>query len=154
MQPPSTPLPRTPLGLALILARSVSFDQDGVLTIIQPYARAAADSFPVTYLSMEVYAALTECDGDVLVEVRLIDAADALPPVFRQLQSAHFDGPQEVCELVFHQFNVTIPAVGGYRLQMFVHGPGPVVQGSGVFVLERRLVVEQATERLPPEEMP
>jgi hypothetical protein len=144
MQPPSTPLPRVPLGLALILARTVSFDVDtGVLSIVGPYSDVTTESFPVTYLSLEAYAVLTECDGDVLVELRLVDALEARLPVFRQLQSAHFDGPQDVRELVFHAFNVTIPAEGEYRLQLYVHGPsGTLAQGS--FVLERRLRIRQA----------
>jgi hypothetical protein len=142
MQPPNPRLPRTPLCLALVPAQSVSFDdQTGVLSIVNPYSDLATESFPITYSSMEVYAVLTECDGDVLVEIRLVDALDNRPPVFRQLVSVHFDGPQDVREVVFHQFHVTIPVQDEYRLQLFVHGPGTPVQAEGVFVLERKLVV-------------
>jgi hypothetical protein len=133
-------LPRTPLCLALVLARSVSIDETGLLSIVGPYSSLTADSFPVNYLSMEAFVVLTECDGDVLVELRLVDALDARTPVFRQLLSMHFEGPQDVQELVFHVFNVTIPNEDEYRLQLYVCLPSTLAQGKGMFVLERRLV--------------
>lgn len=139
-------LPRTPLCLALILAQSVSYDTEtGVLSIVGPYSELEAESFPVNYSSMEAYAVLTECDGDVLVELRLVDAADSRPPVFRHLVSAHFDGPQDVREVIVHHFDVTIPAADSYRLQLYVDGPSMPVLGRGVLVLERRLAVAPAT---------
>ncbi len=145
MQPPRPPLPRTPICLGLILAQAVSFDQQtGILSIIGPYQRIEEESFPATYRSLEIFAILTECDGDVMVEVRLVDLVEARPPVFRQLQTAHFNGPDEVQELIFHQFNVTIPVKDHYRLQLYVHGPGMSITGVGVPVLERRLAVVQA----------
>jgi hypothetical protein len=139
-------LPRTPLCLALILAQSVSYDTEtGVLSIVGPYAELATESFPVPYRSMEAYAVLTECDGDVLVELRLVDELEVRRPVFRQLVSVHFDGPQDVKELIFHLVDVTIPAADDYQLQLYVYGPSMPVQGPGVSVLERRLVVTLAT---------
>jgi hypothetical protein len=139
-------LPRTPLCLALILAQSVAHDvETGVLSIVGPYSELEAESFPVNYSSMEAYAVLTECDGNVLVELRLVDVADSRPPVFRHLVSVHFDGPKDVQEVVFHHFNVTIPAADDYHLQLTVYGPGTPVHGQGVFVLERRLRMLRAT---------
>jgi hypothetical protein len=139
-------LPRSPLCLALILAHSIDYDSEtGMWSIVGPYSELEAESFPVEYSSMEAYAVLTACDGDVLVELRLVDAKDARPPVFRHLVSVHFDGPRDVQEVIVHHFNVTIPVADEYQLQLFVYGPGMPVQGQGVLVLERRLNMTQAT---------
>jgi hypothetical protein len=50
---------------------------------------------------MEAYAALTACDGHVLVELQLVDVNEARPPVFRQLTSVYFDGPRDAQEVIF-----------------------------------------------------
>ncbi len=81
MQPPKPALPRMPSCLALILAQSVSLDvQTGTVTIATPYWRVIPESYPIEYLTMEFYVVLTECAGDVLVELRLVDMRDSRPP--------------------------------------------------------------------------
>jgi hypothetical protein len=143
-------LAQNPICLALVLARQVYCDPgSGALTISEPYWYLAAEEFPATYASGEVYAVLTACQGDVFVEIRLADALDARPPVFRQVQSTHFDDPADVRELVFRQVAPTFPQDDEYRLQLYVYGPGINVpgmpgQGTGVPILERRLIVAQA----------
>ena len=107
--------PRTPRGIALVLADYVQWDREtGRVTISGPYWTWPVESFPVTYSVWNAYAVLTECAGDVLVELRLADALYAGPPVFRQLTSVHFDGPNDVREVLFHVFNVTIAQGGEY----------------------------------------
>jgi len=117
-----------------------------MLTLIEPYSTIHAVSFPTWVVSIEVYVVLTGCDGDVLVELRLTDEGERRPPVFRHLISARFDGPLDVREIVFHQYSVPIPAEGDYRLQIYVHKASDPVQGSGVFVLERKLKVNPASD--------
>jgi hypothetical protein len=67
--------------LALILARSVSYSEEtGLWSIVGPYSSLALPDVPVELASMEGYAALTACDGHVLVELQLVDVNQARPP--------------------------------------------------------------------------
>ncbi len=142
MQPGYSPFVQPPLCLALVLARSVSYSEaTGVWSIVGPYFSLALDDFPVEFVSMEAYVVLTECDGDVLVELKLEDVNAARPPVFRQLTSVFFNGPRDVREVVFHNYQVTIPVDDDYRLLLTVYRPDFT---HSEYVMERRLTILQA----------
>ena len=141
MQPGYGPFLQAPVCLALILARSVSYSEaTGLLSIVGPYSSIAVASFPVEFVSMEAYSVLTECDGHTLVELKLEDVNQARPPVFRQLNSMYFDGPQDVREIIFHKNNVVIPVDDEYRLLLTVYRPDFT---HPEFVIERRLIIAQ-----------
>jgi hypothetical protein len=141
VQPAYGPFHQPPVCLALVLARSVSYSQEtGLWSIVGPYATLTLGHFPFRFVSMEAYAVLTECDGDVLVELGLVDVNEVRPPVFRQLISASFDGPQDVQEIIYHNYNVSVPAEDEYRLLLRVYRPDFT---HPEFVLERRLLITQ-----------
>jgi hypothetical protein len=141
MQPGYGPFPQPPLCLALVLARSVSYSEEtGLWSIVGPYSSLAIQAFPVDFVSMEAYVVLTACEGQVLVELQLVDVNGTRPPAFRQLTSVSFDGPQDVREVIFHMQNVTIPVDDEYRLMLTVYRPNFT---HPEFVLERRVVVAQ-----------
>jgi hypothetical protein len=133
------PFPQSPICLALILAQDVSYDNEtGLLSIVGPYSSLSVEQFPVNFISMQAYTVLTACDGQVMVELQMVDVNEVRPPVFRQLVSAYFDGPQDVQEVIFHHFNVTIPVDGEYRLLLTVYRSDFT---HPEFVVERRLIV-------------
>jgi hypothetical protein len=135
------PFPQQPICLALVLARAVSFNEESGISIAGPYSSFTIQEFPVELVSMEAYVVLTEGDGQVLVELQLVDVNQQRPPVFRQLISAEFDGPQDVQEIIFHSYNVTVPVADEYRLMLTVYRPDFT---HPEFVIERRVMIAQA----------
>jgi hypothetical protein len=109
------------------------------------YDEMVAEEFPVSYPSVEVYVALTGGHGDYLIELQMIDAGEARPPVFRQLNSVRFTNPLEVHELVYHRYWVAFPAEGEYCLRLYAHQAALAPESHGVFLTERRVRVNQTT---------
>jgi hypothetical protein len=137
------PFAQTPICLALILAQDVSYNQNnGALSIVGPYSTIKEESFPIKYTSMQAYAVLTACDGNVMVELQMEDVNQVRPPVFRQLISAFFDGPQDVQEIIFHKYGVTIPVADEYRLLLTVYRPDFT---HPEYIVERRLSIGYAS---------
>jgi hypothetical protein len=142
VQPGYGPFPQAPICLALVLARAVSYSEEiGVWSIIGPYSFLPLQTFPAQLVSMEAYVVLTACDGTVLVELQMVDVNGTRPPVFRQLVSVSFNGPKDVQEIIFHNYNPTIPAADEYRLLLTVYRSNFT---HPEFVLERSLFVVQA----------
>jgi hypothetical protein len=128
----------------MVLAASVAQDPTTLnWSVTGIYSRLGVVEFPALYASMEVYVALTNGHGDYLIELQLIDANEARPPIFRQLLSVRFQDPLELHELVYHQYAVTIPEAGNYRLRLYAHPAALARDGHGSFILERAVIVTQ-----------
>jgi len=106
---------------------------------------SALASMPSGYEPL-YFASAVMIDGQVLVELRLVDVDEARPPVFRQLISATFNGPLDVQEIVFHHHKVRIPVEGDYRLMLTVYRPNFT---HPEFVIERRIPIQQFEEDEP-----
>jgi len=137
------PFPRPPICLALILAQEVACNLDtGLLTIVGPYSTLNVEKCPIELITIQAYAALTACDGDVMVELQMVDVNQVRPLVFRHLVSASFEGPQDVQEIIFHQYNVAIPVADEYRFLLTVYRPDFTYPE---FITERRLTIRTLT---------
>jgi hypothetical protein len=140
------PFPQPPMCLAFILAHDVSYGvETKVLSIVAPYSTLSVEQLPITLISIQAYIVLTACDGDVMVELQMVDANQDRPPVFRQFVSTSFVDTQEVREVIFHQFHVTVPVKGQYRFLLTVYRAD---FSYPEFVMERRVEISE----LPPTE--
>jgi len=122
-----------PCALALIVCDAIWRDLwTGKRTIIGCFWAVVAPKFPVVHPAMAVYVVLTGGHGTTALTVRLVDTDEERAPVFELKADVAWPDPRVVMELDFAAGNVTFPAPGEYRLQVW----------SGAdFLIERRIVV-------------
>lgn len=126
-------LPQLPQVLTMTIADVVHRDPGtGKFSILGTYNAIAAQDFPCIHPSLGVFLALTDGMGKTPLLLRLIDAEEERPPVFKIEATVSFVDPTQVAEMGFACQGVKFPEPGEYRLQLFAGGEP---------LLERRLFV-------------
>jgi hypothetical protein len=85
-----------------------------------------------------VYVALTDGRGKVKLRLRLIDADEEEAPIRELSGDVEFQDPRMIVEIDFAMTNLTFPAAGEYRLQLFA---------GTELLMERRVVLVQIPEQ-------
>lgn len=106
----------------------------GKATLLGLFSEIRVREFPSRHPQLAVHVALTDGQGDVPVQVKLVDVDEELQPLFAMEGSLKFPHPQAIAQLNVHMRNVVFPQAGDYRLQLFARGH---------LLLERRLIVRQ-----------
>jgi hypothetical protein len=135
-QPPGI---AAPYLLAMVVCDAVHRDPaTGKHTLLGIFSSLACPGFPARHASFGVYAAVTE--NQATTPLRLVVAdVDGSPIVQAEAPLPEAD-PRAVLEVSLTLNNVTFPAPGEYRLQLFA---------GGEFLGERRLALELAGKEQP-----
>jgi hypothetical protein len=132
-----------PLALAMVMCDEVWTDPNtGKKTILGTFSSLFGTPFPLRLNQLSAYIALTDAQGKMSFAVRIIDVDEERPPVHEMATEIDFLDPLAVVEGTLRFRNVTFPAPGEYRLQLFC---------ADELVIERRLVV-LGPDDLKPEE--
>lgn len=125
----------TPLPLALVVCDHIWRDPySGKVNVLGTFNAVASTTFPLVQPVLSIYVALTDGQGQMDVQLRLIDVDDASEPVFDFTTTVTFGDPRIVGEIEFSRTHVSFPAPGEYRLQLYANHE---------FLLERRLLAMQ-----------
>src|SRR5947208_363041 len=121
-----------PYALAMLVCDAIWRDPgSGKRTILGCFSTLLAKQFPAVHPIMAVYAALTDGRGKVKIVLQIVDADEEHEPIYKFEGEAEFTDPRVTVEMDLHIQNISFPAPGEYRIQLF----------AGVeFVLERRFL--------------
>lgn len=138
IDPVTPPGGQAPYPLAMVIADMIWRDPGtGKRTILGCFSVIHARHFPVVHPVLAVYAAITDGRGRVPVVLQLVDVDEEHEPIFRGESEVDFTDVRTIFEIDYILANVTFPAPGEYRFQLFA---------AGEFLLERRLLVNQIPE--------
>jgi hypothetical protein len=145
--PARKPLSHPPYVLALVIADGIHHDPGtGKQTILGLFSAIHTTKFPVVLEQMAVYLAVTDGNGRVPLELRLVDVDDEHDALIEMKTEIEFPDPRMIIEANLIAKNVTFPKSGEYRLQLY---------GCGDLLIERRIVVVEhpsQTEMFPEED--
>ncbi len=113
----------TPEVLSLIICDQIITDRvTGKQSLIGMFSRVHARGFPATHAQLCVFVTLTGGHGDTDLLIRLVDSAEARPPIVVGKGSVRFNDPRAVANLVLQFNGLTFPVAGEYRVQLLAHG--------------------------------
>jgi len=122
-----------PIALTLVVCDGAHRDPaTGKWTLLGLFNSIRAPEFPVTHAHMVVYLALTEAAGKLTLRFQIVDSEESEDPIATVDAELQVDNPRVVADLVIPIREVTFPAAGEYRLQVFA---------ARQFLLERRILV-------------
>jgi hypothetical protein len=131
-------LSRLPRVLTLTVADTVSRDAGtGKFSLLGIYNTIVARTFPYVHASMGLYLALTDGRGKTPLVLRLIDADEERPAVFKLEATLDSADPTQVTEAGFVLQRLEFPKPGEYVLQLLA--------GEEI-LMERRLNVMPARQ--------
>jgi hypothetical protein len=141
MPPPTAPPP--PYALSIVLCDLLYKDSaSGKTSMLGTFSQINARSFPARHPLMYLHVELTDGRGKVRLRLRLVNAEEDLPPLFEGEAEIELTDPRTVAEIGFQLQNVVFPGQGEYRFQLY---------GNGDLIVERRLLVCQASSEGPQE---
>ncbi len=109
--------------LSLLVCDQILVDRlTGKTSLIGLFSNIGATQFPVRHPQLWVFAALTDGHGRTPLELRVVDADDARPPVAHGAATLEFNNPRAVACLNLHFAGLVFPEPGQYRVQLRCHG--------------------------------
>ncbi len=106
-----------PIPLALLVCDTVITDaMTGKKTLVGIFNAIGANKFPHVIPSMNIFASLTNLEGEVEVKIKMIAGNDDV--VFELPAKVPFKNPFETPELFFNLQNFRVNAPGTYELQL------------------------------------
>lgn len=134
--------PPVPVVLAMIVCDAIHQDPaTRKCTILGTFSTISARKFPVTHPQLAVHIALTNGHGKARIRLTLVGLDETKPPLFSGEGTIEFTDPRVVAELNFRLANVSFPAPGEYRFQVY---------GNDELLMERRLTVFSVASKQPP----
>jgi len=134
--------PPEPVVLAMIVCDAIHQDPaTKKCTLLGTFSTISGRRFPVAHPQLAVHVALTDGRGKVKIRLTLVGTDEAQQPLFSGEGMIEFADPRVVAELNFRLVNVTFPAPGEYRFQVFAND---------ALLRERRLQVFPARQAKPP----
>lgn len=138
--------PPAPMVLAMVLCDAIYQDPaTKKCTLLGTFSTINARSFPMVHAQLAVHLALTDGHGKTRIRLTLVGAEETEKPLFSGEGMIEFADPRMVAELNFTIANLTFPAAGPYRLQVY---------GNDQLLMERRLNVAHILRRPPQVEPP
>lgn len=127
-----------PVTLAMVACDSIWVEPiSGKVSLLGILYEFGAVAFPAAYALIAVYVCLTDAHGEVLLELRLVDADDEHEPLFHAEDEVDFSDRGTIIEWTVEVEDIAFPAPGDYSLQLFANGQ---------FVQERRLTVHHTED--------
>lgn len=115
--------PQQPDVLSLLVCDQILIDRlTGKTSLIGMFSNIAAPNFPVRHPQLCVFASMTDGRGKVPVEIAIVDAEDARPPIVAGTASLEFKDPRAVACLNLHFNGLVFPEPGEYRVQLKCYG--------------------------------
>lgn len=125
--------PPAPVVLAMVICDAIHQDPaTRKCTLLGTFSTIRARQFPVRHPQLAVHIALTDGHGRTRIRLMVVSADDSHEPLFKGEGNIDFNDPRMVAELNFTIGNLTFPAPGEYRLQVY---------GNDELLMERRLDV-------------
>lgn len=119
---PSGP-PVVPQVLSLLVCDQILIDRlTGKTSLIGLFTNVGATRYPVRHPHLCVFASLTDGRGKTPLELTIIDANEARPPVAAGKAVVEFADPRAIACLNLHFSGLTFPAPGEYRVQLKCNG--------------------------------
>lgn len=124
-----------PVVLAMVVCDAIHQDPaTRKCTLLGTFSTIRARQFPVRHPQLAVHIALTDGHGRTRIRLSLVPAEESQQQLFNGEGVIDFADPRTVAELNFTIANLTFPAPGEYRLQVY---------GNDELLMERRLDVLQ-----------
>lgn len=129
-----------PVVLAMVICDAIYQDPaTRKCTLLGTFSTINARQFPVQHPQLAVHVALTDGHGRTRIRLMLVGVDENQPPLFSSGEGTiDFNDPRMVAELNFTVANLTFPAPGEYRLQVY---------GNDELLMERRLHVMELAQR-------
>ncbi|MCH8880154.1 MAG: hypothetical protein IID34_09760 [Planctomycetes bacterium] len=109
--------------LSLLVCDQILIDRlTGKTSLIGMFSTIGAARFPVRHPQLCVFASLTDGRGKTPLELAIVDAEDARPPIVSGTATVEFKDPRAVACLNLHFNGLVFPEPGGYRVQLKCHG--------------------------------
>lgn len=131
-----------PVVLATVICDAI-YQDPGTrkCTLLGTFSTIRARQFPVRHPQLSVHVALTDGHGRTRIRLMIVPAEGGGQTLFSGEGVIEFTDPRMVAELNFAIANLTFPAPGEYRLQVY---------GNDELLMERRLDVLQIGPPPPP----
>lgn len=124
-----------PYALAMVICDAIHTDPGtGKRTILGCFSSIHARKFPAVHPIFAVYVAATDGHGKTPMRLQIVDANEERQPIARLEVEADFGDPRMTLELDLVIANLTFPAAGEYRIQLYA---------GNELLIERRLVLVQ-----------
>ena len=112
--------------LSLLVCDQILIDRlTGKTSLIGMFSTIGAPRYPVRHPQLCVFASLTDGRGKTPLELAIVDAEDARPPIVSGTATVEFKDPRAVACLNLHFNGLVFPEPGGYRVQLKCHGELP-----------------------------
>ena len=109
--------------LSLLVCDQILIDRlTGKTSLIGMFSTIGAPRYPVRHPQLCVFASLTDGRGKTPLELAIVDAEDARPPIVSGTATVEFKDPRAVACLNLHFNGLVFPEPGGYRVQLKCHG--------------------------------
>ncbi len=109
--------------LSLLVCDQILIDRlTGKTSLIGMFSTIGAARYPVRHPQLCVFASLTDGRGKTPLELAIVDAEDARPPIVSGTATVEFKDPRAVACLNLHFNGLVFPEPGGYRVQLKCHG--------------------------------
>ena len=109
--------------LSLIVCDQIITDRlSGKQSLIGMFSKVHAQRFPAAHPHLCVFVALTEGYGETELEIRIVDANDARPPLVAGKGRVNFKDPRAIANLSLQFHGLTFPEPGEYRVQLYARG--------------------------------
>jgi hypothetical protein len=132
--PLMTPSGILPTPLSMVVCDYVWWDSSTKkYTLLGTFTRLRGETFPMQQHNFGIYLALTDGHGPTELRLQLIDVNLERDPVFETSGCVNFEDPRMVVQVGFNIGDISYPAAGEYRLQLFAN--------TDDLLLERRVEV-------------
>jgi hypothetical protein len=98
------------------------------------FSEIGAREFPAVHPLLAVHIYMTDAEGRVPIKLQLIDADEAMEPLFKVENELEFPDRRATMVMTAFMQGIAFPSHGEYRLQLF---------GREQFMIERRVLVKQ-----------
>ena len=131
-------MPQPPIALAMVVSDAIWTDPgSGKKTILGTFSTIFGTEFPLVMPQIAIYLALTDAEGEVALNLRIVDVDEARAPVWEQEIKPAFPDKIAIAEGVMVFYGAAFPEPGEYRIQL--------LQDHEI-IIERRLLVMSPTE--------
>ena len=109
--------------LSLLVCDQIIIDRlSGKTTLVGIFSNIGAVRYPVRHPQLCVFATLTEGRGQTPLEIRIVDANEARPPIVKGQANVEFKDPRAIASLNLHFSGLVFPEPGQYRVQLYCQG--------------------------------